>query len=349
MIIENCKVTFDGSFYVAKAPQPSPYGNGKKKPRKFLKAISIPDEPTDTQATTTCENQTEDISEKVKYAENARAEKDGKEEKKAQKTKKIVVDLKEIFNELYLAHAGKKKKKEIREEMLNGMRPYFDNYKELSAFVDMQLERVYHNKGTRSCRLWKKMNNVPFNYFITVTYDDKKHTEESFKKKLKMQLSSFASRRKWKYMGVWERSPKKQRLHFHGIFYIPEGSIPGELLPFKDYSFSTHRMQVTWQSLYFNEHFGRSDFEKIEGKYRMGEALAYLMKYLEKTGERIVYSKGLPQFFISDIMDEDIACKLSEDESDNKVVLFDNFGCWDEGCYIGQVSPEVIEQLRKVA
>ena len=40
-------------------------------------------------------------------------------------------------------------------------------------------------------------------------------------------------------MGVWERSPKKQRLHFHGIFYIPEGSIPGELLPFKDYSFST--------------------------------------------------------------------------------------------------------------
>ena len=61
MIIENCKVTFDGSFYVAKAPQPSPYGNGKKKPRKFLKAISIPDEPTDTQATTTCENQTEDI------------------------------------------------------------------------------------------------------------------------------------------------------------------------------------------------------------------------------------------------------------------------------------------------
>ena len=112
-----------------------------------------------------------------------------------------------------------------------------------------------------------------------------------------MQLSSFASRRKWKYMGVWERSPKKQRLHFHGIFYIPEGSIPGELLPFKDYSFSTHRMQVTWQSLYFNEHFGRSDFERIEDKYRMGEALAYLMKYLEKTGERIVYSKGLPQFF----------------------------------------------------
>lgn len=27
-----------------------------------------------------------------------------------------------------------------------------------------------------------------------------------------------------------------------------------------------------------------------------------------KTGEKIVYSKGLPQFFVSDVMDEDIVC-----------------------------------------
>ena len=71
MIIENCKVTFDGSFYVAKAPQPSPYGNGKKKPRKFLKAISIPDEPTDTQATTTCENKNEDMGTRKRYGKIA--------------------------------------------------------------------------------------------------------------------------------------------------------------------------------------------------------------------------------------------------------------------------------------
>lgn len=37
-------------------------------------------------------------------------------------------------------------------------------------------------------------------------------------------------RKGWKYVGVWERSPEKQRLHFHGIFYIPEGTMPGMLL-----------------------------------------------------------------------------------------------------------------------
>jgi len=31
-----------------------------------------------------------------------------------------------------------------------------------------------------------------------------------------------------------------------------------------------------------------------------------MVKYIEKTGEKIVYSRGLPQFFISDVMDEDI-------------------------------------------
>ena len=44
-------------------------------------------------------------------------------------------------------------------------------------------------------------------------------------------------------------------------------------------------------------------------------------------------------------MDEDIICPYGVD--DKKVLLFDDFGCWDEGCYIGQVSPEVIEQMPK--
>ena len=46
-----------------------------------------------------------------------------------------------------------------------------------------------------------------------------------------------------------------------------------------------------------------------------------LMKYLEKTGERIVYSKGLPQFFISDIMDE-LADLSDEDKADLKIKVF---------------------------
>ena len=66
---------------------------------------------------------------------------------------------------------------------------------------------------------------------------------------------------------------------------------------------------------------------------------------MEKTGEKMVYSKGLPQYFISDIMDEDIVCPVGLE--DKKLLLFDDFNCWDEGVLIGNVSKEVIEQLRK--
>ena len=69
------------------------------------------------------------------------------------------------------------------------------------------------------------------------------------------------------------------------------------------------------------------------------------MKYMEKTGEKIVYSRGLPQYFISDIMDEDIACPIGVD--DQKLLLFDDFKCWDEGTLIGTVSKETIKEMRK--
>lgn len=66
---------------------------------------------------------------------------------------------------------------------------------------------------------------------------------------------------------------------------------------------------------------------------------------IEKTGEKIVYSKNLPTYFISDIMDEDVVCTIGQE--DKKLLLFDDFTCWDEGCYIATVSPEVIKQLKK--
>lgn len=181
---------------------------------------------------------------------------------------------------------------------------------------------------------------------ITFTYDDKLHDENQFRKKLTNCLSLFSSRKKWRYIGVWERSPQKQRLHFHGIFYIPDNTMPGELVEVKDYSFGAHARQTTMQNTYFNERFGRSDFEIIHEQMRKSEAIAYILKYIEKTGEKVVFSKGLPQYFISDIMEDDVVCRIGVD--DRKLLLFDNFGCWDEGCYIGQVSKSVIEQMRKV-
>ena len=120
--------------------------------------------------------------------------------------------------------------------------------------------------------------------------------------------------------------------------------MPKMIIETEDYSFKTKRRQKTMQNMYFTERFGRNDFEPLD-EYIKNDALAYIIKYIEKTGEKIVYSKDLPQFFISDIMDDDIVCPIGLE--DRKLLLFDNFVCWDEGEYIGEVSAEVIKRMRK--
>ena len=77
----------------------------------------------------------------------------------------------------------------------------------------------------------------------------------------------------------------------------------------------------------------------------MGAAVAYILKYIEKSGERIVYSRGLPQYFISDILPEDVVMKVGQEEK--KLLLFDDFKCIDEDCIVGTVSEETIKQMPK--
>ena len=121
--------------------------------------------------------------------------------------------------------------------------------------------------------------------------------------------------------------------------------MPGVVMEHKDYNFKKHRHVLTYQNTYFNECFGRSDFKPIGDPTDMGDAIAYLVKYIEKSGERIVYSKGMPQYFITDILEDDVVMRYGIE--DKKLLLFDDFSCWDEGVYVGEVSPETIAQLRK--
>ena len=100
--------------------------------------------------------------------------------------------------------------------------------------------------------LFLKAYLAGINYFCTFTYDDKKHTEDSFRKGLQTFFRNLCYRKGWKYMGVWERSPENKRLHFHGLFAIPENAMVGMLFEKTDYSFKTRRKQTTVQNTYFN-------------------------------------------------------------------------------------------------
>lgn len=73
--------------------------------------------------------------------------------------------------------------------------------------------------------------------------------------------------------------------------------------------------------------------------------LRYSQTHIEKTGEKIVYFGDQPQFFVSDVMENDILCPYGEDGQ--KFILSDTFGCWDDGEYVGQVSKETIAKLPK--
>ena len=345
MAYGEAKVYFDGSHYIA-----IPHTERPQKPRrqKIEKEIVVNENnevvPEFDEITPTITTPKGQVLEEVEFVKGEMVPVVIKVKRKGVRTSK-----KALFERLYKENMGQKKK-EKRQSIINGMKEVkglFKKEEDLVDYVDAHLERKQRNLIMRRIRMIRKANLQEFNYFCTFTYDDKKLTEESFKKNFKNCISNFVKRKEWKYIGVWERSPEKKRLHFHGVFYIPNETMPGTIEEINDYSFKTHRRQMTHQNSYFNKKFGRCDFESIDDKGRMGEALAYLMKYIEKTGEKIVYSRGLPQYFISDIMDDDVVCGIGVDE--RKLLLFDDFKCFDEGTYMGTVSKETIKEMRKVS
>lgn len=341
-----CKIYFDGSHYIGIPHTTRPSRRRSKPPEE---EILVTDNETEQTAETEVNITIEESAPSNDDAPIVRAENEepfeSESEPQAEPQPKVrTMTRKELFEELYQKYLNKPRRIKL-ELIAKEMLPYFKTEELPKIYVNENIERKLRNLIARRIRLTRKANLQEFNYFVTFTYDGKLHTEDSFRKGLKNCLRHLVERKQWKYIGVWERSPEKQRLHFHGIFYIPEGTMPGMLLDVNDYNFSTHNRQITHQNTYFNERFGRSDFELIDDMDKMGDALAYIMKYIEKSGEKIVYSKGLPQFFISDVMDEDIICFTGLE--DKKLLLSDDFTCWDEGCYVGKVSKAVIAQLRK--
>ena len=311
MPYRNAKIYSDGSHYIA-IPQTN---NSNKKKKSLVKGV--------------CEG-------KVTQALN------GKTENKKSATEALTP--KERFERLYKENNGKKKAEKIKT-IMQEMKSEFENEEGMKEFVERNMQRMERNKILRKMRLARKLNLNQWNWFCTFTYDDKLHTEESFRKKLSNILKKLVHRKGWRYIGVWERSPEKRRLHFHGIFYIPENAMTGELEEVSDYNTKTHTMQIIKQNSYFKERFGRNDFKPLNVKQEVYDSARYLMKYIEKSGEKLVFSRNIPTYFRSDVMDEDVLCTMGL--NDGKLLLADDFTCWDEGCLVGKVSPEVISQMPK--
>ncbi len=234
-------------------------------------------------------------------------------------------------------------KKERKGFITEQLKSEFNSPEQAKKYVETNLERKKTNTIKRRVRLFRKVHLQQWDYFVTFTYDGNKLDENTFKKKLMNTLKHLVSRKKWKYIGVWERSPEKQRLHFHGIFYIPE--MIGELIKTTDYDTTAHRKQTTFQNTHFLKHFGRNDFKALMPR-DIDSSVRYILKYIEKSGERLVYGGKLPTYFKSHILDEDVLCPYGID--DRKLLLFDDFTCIDDdGVVMGKASPEVIKKMPK--
>ena len=240
---------------------------------------------------------------------------------------------------------GKKAKK--KEQLLKEFAPHFENESEAKEFVETQFERLDRNRIERYKRMKRKAYLQQWSYFCTFTYDDKKQTEETFRKKLMTCLYHLADRNGWRYIGAWERGDKTERIHFHALIYIPPNGMVGEFEERNDYSFKSHKRKITNENTFFAERFGRNDFNKISHQAEVEDSVYYLLKYITKYDEKVVYSRGLKCYIVSDILEDDILCPYGDEEHEYKYILFDNFTCITEGVILGKVSPEVIEQMPK--
>ena len=330
------KVYSDGSHYIGIPYEPNP--RAKNRRPHYEEVIEVKEPVVDTEVS--ADDEQSAAIETEQTAQNP----DDVQEKSAP-TAARQMTRKELFDELYM-QTFDMKKRERKSYIVKQMLPYFKDGSSCRAFVEQNLERKHRNMICRRTRLWRKINHQRFNFFVTFTYADDKMTEQEFAKKLLNTLYHFSSRKGWLYIGVWERGGDTNRLHFHGIFYIPPDGMVGELIEIRDYSTKDNRMQTASQNTYFLERYGRNDFQKLVLPHEVGDSLGYLMKYIEKSGERLVYGGKLPAYFESDVLDEDIIVPYGIDN--RKAVLADDFLCMVEGEIMGRVSSEVIEKMPKV-
>lgn len=195
---------------------------------------------------------------------------------------------------------------------------------EIQKGIDRRKANIHKRLKTfkRKARLNK------WTHFVTFTYDSKKMNADTFRSKLRKCLSNFHTRRGWKYMGVFEYAPETHHLHFHALLYVPKDNMVGNVVKITDYSTAQHRMQTTYSNTFFADTFGRNDFEELtEFELKNGNALDYLTKYIAKTGEKIVYSRGIPTTILMKIDYKDIATTMFDFVQ--KFVLFDDVVDWE--------------------
>ena len=233
-------------------------------------------------------------------------------------------DMDKLFDNLYFEAVKQNLRNDkLKEYIKTGLLAEYGEIIHLDNYLDKHIKSKIHNLYARLKRFRRKVNLNKWNYFTTITYDSEKMDEDTFRRKLRKCLSNLHTRRNWRYMGVFEFSPEENRLHFHAMMYIPNGEMVGKIFEEKSYSTKKKSMQVAHINTFFQKTFGRCDFASISNEdLKYGGTANYLTKYLNKTGEKIVYSRGILSEICLFVDNKDIATIYTDFVL--KFVLFDD-------------------------
>ena len=158
-----------------------------------------------------------------------------------------------------------------------------------------QVKSRQRNLHKRKKRFRDKLFLVDWNYFVTFTYDDAKETEAGFDARLRKTFSNLKCRYGWLIMAVPEEGAENGRKHYHALVYVPPGAMRGELVTRRLWSKKKKRWSFFTDNTYFSERFGYSVWKPVNRSDLRGNSLSrYLTKYLEKSGNRFFYSRGIP-------------------------------------------------------
>lgn len=337
--MKKCKVYSDGSHYIAIRPTEGYSGPRRKPP---------PEEPIIVEEAAPSDVQNAVVEECAVPQGQEQTCGDMPEQTQSETVKEWYVSTRaDEFLKWYRESYGMKKKEQYAF-IASKLAPYFESDEALHKYLDYKMECKRRSEAARRIRCQRRAALHELSYFATFTYDDKKATEKEFEKRLLTALSNLASRKGWKYMGTWERGGDTDRLHFHAVLYIPEGKMVGKLELKRDYDVKKKRMVERMENSFFWDRFGRNKFELIDGTaLTIGTAVSYIIKYIEKSGGRIICSKGLRTFIETDIDNDDVVAQLREDD-DKKYLLFDDFKVYKDGKELGAVTPGVLAQAKTV-
>ena len=337
--MKKCKVYSDGSHYIAIRPTEGYSGPRRKPP---------PEEPIIVEEAAPSDVQNAVVEECAVPQGQEQTCGDMPEQTQPEMVKERHISTRaDEFLKWYRESYGMKKKEQYAF-IASKLAPYFESDEALHKYLDYKMECKRRSETARRIRCQRRAALHELSYFATFTYDDKKATEKEFEKRLLTALSNLASRKGWKYMGTWERGGDTDRLHFHAVLYIPEGKMVGKLELKRDYDVKKKRMVERMENSFFWDRFGRNKFELIDGTaLTIGTAVSYIIKYIEKSGGRIICSKGLRTFIETDIDNDDVVAQLREDD-DKKYLLFDDFKVYKDGKELGAVTPGVVAQAKTV-